>query len=236
MRRGNRKENILRFSLLIKFILLAACLFVKPSLFLSQSQDNSVARYTFNNANINDETGHFNAKGFGVSFVEDRFGNPKSTCFLHGNYGRNLVLSVNEIKELYNSPDLNKNNLYLKWLYYSGALLATILVIFFFVVRRFKKKLEAETVKNRIQVRMNEMDTKRILCINEDNGVGRECSATKKYPHKNRSWAMDFIKQRLELISKSVGVECGYSIINKKADDGSAEGTIIKLIIPMFSA
>lgn len=275
----------------------------------------------------------------------------------------NKVLSPDEIKELYNAPDPNKYNLYLKWLYYGGIFLAGAAVLFFITARRYKKKLVAEKEKHRIQARLNELETKairtqmnphflfnslntlqrfilekdlekaeeyigvfakllrkllessvaetitlneeldilekyiqieklrfedefeysvycevknpenvhipfmmvqpfvenaiwhgllpaearrkltiefleldstRILCTVDDNGVGRAYSASIKNPLKKRSLAMDFIKQRLELISKSVNIECGFKIIDKKSDNGQAAGTRIELVLPIL--
>lgn len=482
---------------------------------VSQDGLQPIAAYSFNDATTNDDVGKLNAKAVGVSFVADRFKNPRSACFLHGNYGSYLnlgtdktlkpragtislwlkmdipmlggkgvhvnpiiltkshsgddfydaytivydfdirkivaattlsehmqltihatdtislhkwhhialtyddhftclyldgelnvkmaknfeskflendsvmignsantknhrflcasvddifiydkVLSPDEIKNLYNAPDPNKWNSYFKWLFYGAIVLVIIAVLFFIVVRRYKKKLDAEKEKHRMQLRMNELETKairtqmnphflfnalntlqrfilekdlekaeeyigvfakllrkllessvaetitlseeidilekyvqieklrfedefeyaihcdikdaenvkipfmmvqpfvenaiwhgllpaetrrkltitfsgldpkRIICTIDDNGVGRDYSARVKDPLKKRSLAMDFIRQRLELLSGSVNVECSFKVLDKKTSDGTASGTTIELILPVLN-
>ncbi|MES2680156.1 MAG: histidine kinase [Bacteroidota bacterium] len=74
-----------------------------------------------------------------------------------------------------------------------------------------------------------------ILCVVEDNGVGREYSAGQKDPLKKKSLALEFIKQRLELLEKSTGATCSYKITDKINPDGSAGGTRVEITIPKLN-
>jgi hypothetical protein len=74
----------------------------------------------------------------------------------------NSVLNANEIMALYNAPDPNKKHVYMQWL---GKLLALAAVIFLLVwlfIKRYKRKLEKQVEQNRINARMNELETKAI--------------------------------------------------------------------------
>lgn len=494
------------------FILLSI---INAFVLISQPENGIVAKYTFNHANANDETGRYNAKNVGVSFVEDRFGNPRSSCYLHGNYGSylnlgtakalkpeeatislwvkidipmlggkgfevnpiimvkshdgddffdgytivydwnlkkivvattlseqmqltvhstdsfplrewhhiaitydndftclyidgkqdvkmpkgfiskflltdsvmvgnsansknhrflcasvddifiyNRVLSPDEIELLYNAPDPNRANIYMKWAYRGIFILIILLGLVWFFVWRYKKRLEREREQNRINarlhdletkairtqmnphflfnslntlqgfilegninkaeeylatfakllrkllessqaetisldeeleilnkyieieklrfeegfeyeisssvkhphrvfipfmmvqpfvensiwhglmpsvtnrrlsVRFSEMDEKRIKCLIDDNGVGREYSAQHKDPLKKKSLALNFIRQRLELIRKASGIDCDFRIIDKKDPKGQSAGTSIELILPKLN-
>lgn len=73
-----------------------------------------------------------------------------------------------------------------------------------------------------------------ILCVIEDNGVGMEYSARRHDPLKKKSLAIDFIKQRLELLEKSKGIPCAFKIIDKK-DNEAGTGTRVEISIPKLN-
>jgi hypothetical protein len=84
-------------------------------------------------------------------------------------------------------------------------------------------------------VKFSNLDEKRILCVIEDNGVGRNYSAKHKDPLKKKSLAIEFIKQRLELLEKSTGTACSFKIIDKNKETHLGEGTIVEIIIPKLN-
>ena len=86
-----------------------------------------------------------------------------------------------------------------------------------------------------LHIDFNDLDDKRLLCKVTDNGVGRYHSAKQKDPLKKKSLAIEFIKQRLELIEKSSGVHCSIQIEDHTNAQGQSEGTSIKIIIPKFT-
>jgi hypothetical protein len=76
------------------------------------------------------------------------------------------------------------------------------------------------------------INEKTLNCVVEDNGVGRDFKKNKTETLKGkRSLAIEFIKQRLELISKTKNSNCGFEIIDKD----EAAGTIIKITIPILN-
>ncbi|MBL7909927.1 MAG: histidine kinase [Bacteroidia bacterium] len=76
------------------------------------------------------------------------------------------------------------------------------------------------------------INEKTLNCIVEDNGVGRDFKKNKAETLEGkRSLAIEFIKQRLELISKTKNSNCGFEIIDKN----EAAGTIVKITIPILN-
>lgn len=84
----------------------------------------------------------------------------------------------------------------------------------------------------RLQVTFTELGENHILCEVDDNGVGRFQTTGQKDPLKQKSMAIDFIKQRLEIIGKVSGIKGSLSIIDKM-ENGQAAGTLVKIIIPI---
>jgi hypothetical protein len=69
------------------------CLFFLPQLLFAQ-EDGLVASYTFNSGNTQNDAGGVPAKGVGVTFGDDRFGNSRSACFLNGSLRSYLNLGT----------------------------------------------------------------------------------------------------------------------------------------------
>jgi hypothetical protein len=58
-----------------------------------------IAKFTFNNGDFTNRSGKSTSKAYSVSLVKDRFGNPRSACYLQGDYGSYINLgSGNEVK------------------------------------------------------------------------------------------------------------------------------------------
>jgi hypothetical protein len=77
---------------------LLVCLFI--TLFVrcySQTEKLPVARYSFNNGQLKNETGKGQSKVSGASFVEDRFGNKESAIYLYGNKNSYINLGTDSI-------------------------------------------------------------------------------------------------------------------------------------------
>ncbi len=76
------------------------------------------------------------------------------------------------------------------------------------------------------------INEKTLNCMVEDNGVGRDFKKKKAETLEGkRSLAIEFIKERLELISKTKNSNCGFEIIDKD----EAAGTIVKITIPILN-
>lgn len=275
----------------------------------------------------------------------------------------NRVLSPAEVNELYHAPDPNRYNQYLKWFYMIMAFIALTMLTVWLIVRRYKSDLEKQKVKNRVDARLNELETKairsqmnphfifnslnslqrfileddkvnayayliefstllrkllesseadsiplkeeidilnsylrieslrfansfqyevvcyienmeqvnipfmlvqpfaenaiwhgllhksndrrlsisftnvddrRLRCTVDDNGVGRNGLADRG-TIKKKSLAIDFIRQRLDLLEKTTGITCSFKIIDKKDDLQNSLGTTVEIIIPKIS-
>ena len=58
-----------------------------------------------------------------------------------------------------------------------------------------------------LTVSFKRLDERRIVCEIDDNGVGRDFKTNNVDPIKKKSLALDFIKQRLELLEQSTGIK-----------------------------
>jgi hypothetical protein len=73
-----------------------------------------------------------------------------------------------------------------------------------------------------------------IICLVDDNGVGRSANLARSNG-KKRSLALEFIRQRFELLEKATGTRCGYQIVDKKDDSGKSLGTLVEITIPVIN-
>lgn len=78
-------------------------------------------------------------------------------------------------------------------------------------------------------------DAKNILCIIEDNGIGREQAKLNKAPFnvQRKSHGIDITFKRIELFNKEHSFDKTVNIIDKKNEDGSAAGTRIEIPIAL---
>ena len=78
------------------------------------------------------------------------------------------------------------------------------------------------------------LNDKTLLCIIDDNGIGLKKSRAKKVINKDKSLALSFIEQRLQLMSKLNKSDYGLLIIDKQSDSGESLGTKATLTIPIL--
>ena len=80
------------------------------------------------------------------------------------------------------------------------------------------------------------LNQKCLICVIEDNGVGRGYinKAIKGHGH-NKSLAIEFITQRLELLSKTKNINCGFEITDKLDKNGISAGTKVTVVIPTLN-
>ncbi len=79
------------------------------------------------------------------------------------------------------------------------------------------------------------VNEKTLVCTINDNGVGRGHSQEKVKREKNRSLAISFIQQRLQLMSKLQGSDYGVQIVDKVDKDNKSEGTKVIVTIPILN-
>jgi hypothetical protein len=77
-------------------------------------------------------------------------------------------------------------------------------------------------------------DPHTLRCMIDDNGIGRKASTQRRPLDKGASLAIDFVQQRLELMSKMNGRPYHIQIIDKANSAGQSEGTRVILTLPIL--
>jgi LytS/YehU family sensor histidine kinase len=91
--------------------------------------------------------------------------------------------------------------------------------------------LSGKKGKEHIEITYSKVD-KSILCVIEDNGIGREASGKLKKERKRSSLGMKLTHERLELLKKELGLDISVNIKDLKNDSGEPAGTRVELKIP----
>jgi len=86
----------------------------------------------------------------------------------------------------------------------------------------------------KLVVKFLPLNDKVIKCIIEDNGAGRNAEKKEDITGK-KSLAIDFIKQRLELLGKMNNADCTLQLIDKKDNNGNNSGTIVEITLPVLN-
>jgi len=81
-----------------------------------------------------------------------------------------------------------------------------------------------------LSIQFNLVNENKILCTIDDDGVGRKF---KVQIIEKKSLAINFIKQRLELMNKNLGTDLSLDIIDKVDADGNSQGTQVVLYLPI---
>ncbi len=76
---------------------------------------------------------------------------------------------------------------------------------------------------------------KTVTCNIDDNGIGRQENMKEELLFKKKSLALDFIKQRIELLKKTLKVNCSITIIDKINEFGEAQGTTVIIVLPLLN-
>lgn len=74
-----------------------------------------------------------------------------------------------------------------------------------------------------------------VHCIIDDNGIGRTESIKNRSTFGKNSLAMNFIKQRIVLMRKTLKVDCRVDIIDKTDAGGESAGTKVIVILPILN-
>lgn len=88
-----------------------------------------------------------------------------------------------------------------------------------------------------LSINFSRLNEKSILCVVEDNGIGREASALKnsKKATEHRSFATKATGDRLDLLNYGKDQKIGVTYIDLKKENGTAKGTRVQLTIPIIS-
>ncbi|MBA3682261.1 MAG: histidine kinase [Bacteroidetes bacterium] len=79
------------------------------------------------------------------------------------------------------------------------------------------------------------VDDKTLSCIIEDNGIGRENARKRETPEKDKSLAINFIGQRLQLMSEIYKSNYNVVLADKSDENGESLGTIVTITIPILN-
>lgn len=85
-----------------------------------------------------------------------------------------------------------------------------------------------------LKLEFEKKDDNTLICIIEDNGVGRTKSGLAKRIEDNVSLAINFIEQRLELMSKKYNASYSLEVIDKVNEKGESLGTRVEITMPML--
>ena len=88
----------------------------------------------------------------------------------------------------------------------------------------------------KLVINFNKTDKRSLLCVVEDNGIGREASGLKKKNTRadHRSFATKATANRLELLNYGKSQKIGVVYQDLKNEDGAAKGTRVTLTIPII--
>lgn len=84
-----------------------------------------------------------------------------------------------------------------------------------------------------LKIDVSKMAGEKLLCVIEDNGVGRQYSERMKGKTggSHKSYGMSITRRRLEMLSKISNEDFGVEIIDLYDDDNQPEGTRVNIII-----
>jgi two-component sensor histidine kinase len=74
-----------------------------------------------------------------------------------------------------------------------------------------------------------------LICVVEDNGVGRKFRKPDVELNSQRSLATEFINQRLKLINQVTNISCGFTIKDNIDEEGNSLGTTVTITIPIIN-
>ena len=99
-----------------------------------------------------------------------------------------------------------------------------------FVENSILHGMKGKTTKGHINVRFTEVSEDMLLCVVEDDGVGRN-NNVKKNGHQ--SLATQLTNDRINYFNSRKRVNFDLKLIDLKNEDGSAAGTKVELLIPL---
>ena len=87
-----------------------------------------------------------------------------------------------------------------------------------------------------LSVRFSKISGDKLLCVVEDNGVGRKCSERVKQEKgdTHKSYGMSITKRRLETLTKITNDDFSVEVVDLYDDNGNASGTRVNIIISFY--
>jgi hypothetical protein len=88
--------------------------------------------------------------------------------------------------------------------------------------------------EKKLIIRFEKLNDKTLLCIIDDNGVGRKQTVKTNIVEKGKPLAINFVKQRLELMSKIYNCSYSVEVIDKVDEQSRGIGTCVELKMPII--
>ena len=87
-----------------------------------------------------------------------------------------------------------------------------------------------------LSIRFSKISEKKILCVVEDNGVGRKYSEKMKQERgaSHKSYGMSITRKRLETLMKISNDDFSVEIVDLYDDNGNPTGTRVNIIISFY--
>ena len=87
-----------------------------------------------------------------------------------------------------------------------------------------------------LSIRFSKISNDKLLCVIEDNGVGRKHSEMMKQERgsSHKSYGMSITKRRLETLTKISNDDFSVEIVDLYDDNGNAAGTRVNIIISFY--
>ena len=87
-----------------------------------------------------------------------------------------------------------------------------------------------------LKIKFSKISEDKLLCVVEDNGVGRKCSEKMKQERgsSHKSYGMSITRRRLETLTKISNDDFSVEIVDLYDDNGNASGTRVNIIISFY--
>ncbi len=121
-------------------------------------------------------------------------------------------------------PEINENKIYIPHM-----------MIQPFVENAIWHGLRLKEGERSLKIKFEKKDEKTLFCIIDDNGVGRNTNGENGIEKENRSLAINFIKQRLELMNKKYDGTYSLNVIDKVDEQNNTLGTRVEITLPIIS-
>lgn len=176
--------------------------------------NDEVARFYYNGKKVVEVPKNFKTKFLSTdSVMIGHTANKKNERFFCGTvddiFIYNRMLSDQEVKDLYEAPDPNRYKAYWTIFYWSLITIVLIVIIVAVIVSIYKRDLEKQKEKHRINVRLNELETKAIRTQMNPHFVFNSLNTLQRFvlegdTRKFNSYLTKFSKLLRQLIETSV--------------------------------
>lgn len=110
------------------------------------------------------------------------------------------------------------------------------LIIQPFVENALKHGLLHKFGEKNLTISFKKVNENQILCIVQDDGIGREESTKimERRGNTHSSFSTKAIKNRMKMLGQQLNLDCKYDMIDLKNEDGTSAGTKIEIYLPII--